>query len=422
MRTALLFCAFALALTVSAAQERATTPPLPSAILLDDSLVHVLCARLDADYDGDIDAGETPASWNVYNPSTFSLLKSTTFEWKDVKVTRCGATLDKDMLDIVVGEDVVRFQTTTQTALGKLYEGKIYGLDASQDGKTLWMSERPSFTEQGSVIEYHTDTKDKLVIPVGINPQQISYHKTVDGLEQVLVICEELFGKGNGTFRIIDLKSTPRTQKIIEVGDTPNYFVIDGDTAYVVVNGSHSIVIVDLVKHEKIGIIDVGTTGYDGPREAAVWFDPTSKTKMLLVSTFAEDIRVFNLSTRELYKKIDLSAKPEGMALNGNSLWVTQTFKKGTYEPSQDVAIYDLLSAVSVRSSDEPLRPKALLATSGVVRVEFEPGTSLSITDIAGRTTPYSAVVSGSQTVDCSMLPRGTYLLTNGKESITLMR
>lgn len=422
MRTALLFCAFALALTISSAQEKAVTPPLPSAILLDDSLVHVLCARLDADYDGNIDGGEVPASWNVYSPSTFALLKSTTFDWKDVKVTRCGATLEKDMLDIVVGEDVMRFQTTTQASLGKLYEGKIYGLDASQDGKTLWMSERPSFTEQGSVIEYNTETKEKLIIPVGVNPQQISYHRTIDGLEQALVICEELFGKGNGTFRIIDLKTTPRTQKIIEVGDTPNYFVVDGDTAYVVVNGSHTIVIVDLVKHEKIATMNVGTTGYDGPREAAVWFDPTTKTKMLLVSTFAEDIRVFNITTRQIYKKIDLSAKPEGMALNGNYLWVTQTFKKDTYEPSQDVAIYDLLSAVSVRNSEEPLRPKALLATSGVVHVAFDAGTSLSITDIAGRTTPYSAVVSGSQTVDCSALPRGTYLLTNGTESVTLMR
>jgi hypothetical protein len=57
-----------------------------------------------------------------------------------------------------------------------------------------------------------------------------------------------------------------------------------------------------------------------------------------------------------------------------------------------------------------------------VVHVAFDAGTSLSITDIAGRMTPYSAVVSGSQTVDCSALPRGTYLLTNGTESVTLMR
>jgi hypothetical protein len=422
MRTTLFLCALASALCIVSAQDKAVTPPLPSAILLDDSLVHVLCARLDADYDGNADAGEVPASWNVYDPSTFRLLKSSTFDWKDVKVSRCGATLDRDLLDIVVGDEIIRFNTTTQTSLGNLYQGQIFGLDASQDGKTLWMSERPSFTDPGNVIEYHLDTKDKQIIPVGVNPQQISYHRTIDGLEQILVICEELFGQTNGTFRVIDLKTTPRTQKVIEVGDTPNYFVVDGDTAYVVVNGSHTIVLVDLVKHEKIGTINVGTTGYDGPREAAIWFDPTTKVKMLLVSTFAEDIRVFNLTTRELYKTINLSAKPEGMALNGNDLWVTQTYKKGTYEPSQDIMIYDLIGAVSVPDTEKTVHPKAILATSGIARVAFEAGTVLTITDITGRTTAHSTVVSGSQTVDCSMLPHGAYMLSNGKESVTLMR
>lgn len=422
MRTAVLICAFALSIGSVFAQDKAITPPLPSAILVDDDMIHVLCARLDADYDSDRDQGDTPASWNVFDPATLNLIRSTTFDWKDVRVTRCGSSMEKDVLDIVVGEEVVRFQTTTLTSLGKLYDGKIYGLDAGPDGKTLYMSERPSFTEPGNVIEFNSETNDKVVVPVGINPQQIAFHKTASGLEQVLVICEEIFGKSNGSFRVIDLKTTPRTQKIIEVGDTPNHFITDGDTAYVVVNGSHTVVIVDLVKHEKIGVFNVGTTGFDGPREAAIWFDPATKTKMLLVSTFSEEIRVFNLSSRELYKTIPLAAKAEGIALYGNDLWVTQTFKKGTYEASQDVAIYDLSAAVSVGESSVRATPKAIIATSDAVRVGFQPGSSISVSDITGRLTPYSAVVSGSQTVDCSLLPRGTYLLTNGMESVKLMR
>lgn len=422
MRSFVLACAYALMCTSVLAQTKVTTPPLPSAVFFDDGLAHVLCARLDVDYDGESDPGETAASWLIIDPSTLSLVRSQSFAWNDVKVARCGSSLEKDVLDIVIGEEVVRFQTTTQTALGSLYQSKIYGLDASSDLKTLWMSERPSFTDPGNIIEYNTDTKQSTIIPVGVNPQQVEYHQAAGGLEQVLVICEELFGKTNGTFRIIDLKTTPRTQHAIEVGDTPNYFVVDNDTAYVVVNGSHSVVIVDLIKHEKIATINVGTTGYDGPREAAVWYDPTSKTKMLLVSTFDEEVRVFNLTTREHIKTIALAAKPEGMALRGNDLWVTQTFKKDSYDAASDVAIYDLTSAVSVDQISSPTLPRAIIATTGTAAVPFVEGTELRITDISGRTTPYSAVVSGSQTVDCSALPRGTYLLSNGKESVTLMR
>lgn len=422
MRSFLRFCAFVFVCTHALAQNKAITPPLPSAIFFDDQRIHVLCGRFDADYDEQVDTGEVAASWLVIDPSTLAVVSSQQFAWTDVKVSRCGKSLQRDVLDIVVGEDVMRFQTTTQASLGKLYTGKIYGLQASQDLKTLWMSERPSFTDPGNVIEYNTETQSTIVIPVGVNPQQVEYHTTSEGVEQVLVICEELFGKSSGTFRIIDLKSTPRTQKAIEVGDTPNYFVLDGDVAYVVVNGSHTVEIIDLVKREKIGTINVGTTGYDGPREAAVWYDPTSGSKLLLVSTFDEEIRVFNLTTREHIKTIALAAKPEGMALYGNDLWVTQTYKKDSYEPASDVAIYDLVSAVSVHDIHEPSRPKAVLATSGIAFVPFTPGTQLTITDISGRTSPLSAVVSGSQTVDCSMLPHGAYMLSNGKESLTLMR
>lgn len=422
MRSFILACALALTCTTSFAQNKAATPPLPSAVFFDDGFAHVLCARLDADYDGEIDTGDASASWLVIDPATLSVVRSQQFEWKDVKVTRSGSSLEKDVLDLVIGKEVVRYQTTTLTPLGSLFEGKIFGLDASQDLKTLWMSERPSFTEPGNVIEFNVDTKQTTIIPVGVNPQQVSYHQTASGLEQVLLICEELFGKANGTFSIVDLKTTPRAQKVIEVGDTPNYFVTDGDTAYVVVNGSHTIVMVDLVKHEKVGTIDAGTSGFDGPREAAVWFDPTLKSKVLLVSTFDEEIRIFNLQTREHIKSIKLAAKPEGIALRGNDLWVTQTFRKDTYEPASDVAIYDLLSAVSVNDLETPSLPKGILATSGSVRLPFEPGSSVIITDITGRLTALSAVVSGSQTIDCSMLPHGTYLLSNGKESVKLMR
>jgi len=407
---------------MSLAQNKAVTPPLPSAVFFDEGLAHVLCARLDADYDGDLDAGDAAASWLVIDPTTLAVVRSQQFDWKDVKVTRFGSSLEKHVLDIVVGDEVVRYQTTTLTPLDSLFEGKIYGLDASQDLQTLWMSERPSFTDPGNVIEFNSDTKQTTIIPVGVNPQQVLFHQTAGGLEQVLVICEDLFGKGGGTLRIIDLKSNPRTQKAIEVGDTPNYVVTDGDTAYVVVNGSHSIVVVDLVKQEKIATIDAGTSGFNGPREAAVWFDPTSKSKLLLVSAFAEEIRIFNLQTREHISSIKLAAKPEGIALRGNDLWVTQTFRKGTYEPSSDVVIYDLLSAVSVSDPEAPTMPKGILAVTGHARLPFEPGSSIMITDITGRLTPLSAVVSGSQTIDCSMLPHGTYMLSNGKESVKLMR
>jgi DNA-binding beta-propeller fold protein YncE len=208
----------------------------------------------------------------------------------------------------------------------------------------------------------------------------------------------------------------------VDVGDTPNHLLIHDGRAYVTVNGSHHIIVVDLAERKVIDTIKTGTSGYDGPRESAIdTKDPDGRMR-LYVTTFTGDVRIFDLATGQRTGTLAVGAKPEGLAIIGRELWVTRTFVEGGYAAARDVVIFDLNALTSVRENIERKAPSAYLAVGGSLRLPFELQNDATLTDLAGKTTRVSAVVSDAQTLDCRHLTSGVYALRSGQHSVTVIR
>jgi hypothetical protein len=115
-------------------------------------------------------------------------------------------------------------------------------------------------------------------------------------------------------------------------------------------------------------------------------------------------------------------AKPEGLAVVGNELWVTRTFVAGGYAVTSDIAIFPINAATSVSEERSSSAPSAIVAISGHAHLPFAIDENATITDLTGKTTRVSAVVSDAQTLDCRHLTSGVYALRSGQHSVTVIR
>lgn len=421
MRVLASLCALVSASLLSVAQQRIETPLQPVSITPVGSVVHILCARTDVNFNGNADDGDAPASWLIVDAATHQVVRTTEFGWGNVMAQRFGYSPALSVFDIGFNDEVYRFSMTTQANSDIVFSGNFSSVSTSADGNTVWVAQRPNFTDPGSITEIDVKGKDRVAFQTGVNPQAPLPFTTSKG-NGLAAICEGTFGGANGTLELWNDLQGARTRTTITVGDTPNHLLIHDGRAYVTVNGSHHVVLVDLTTQKAIDTILVGTSGYDGPRECAIDTKAPEGKARLYVSTFSSDVRVFDLATGERIRTLAVGAKPEGLAIVGRELWVTRTFVEGGYAATRDVVIFDLDAPTSVSSEHESTAPRALLALSGSVRLPFALDKNASLTDLAGKTTPVSAVVSDAQTLDCRHLTSGVYALRSGEHSVTIIR
>ena len=421
MRVLASLCALVSASLLSVAQQRIETPLQPVSITPAGSVVHILCARTDVNFNGNADEVDAPASWLTVDASSRQVIKSTEFGWGNVTALRFGYSPARSTFDIGFNDEVYRCSMATQSNTDIIFSGLVSSVSTSADGNTVWVAQRPNFTDPGSITEINAKSKDRVAFPTGVNPQAPLPYSTASG-NGLAAICEGTFGGGNGTLEIwTDLQGT-RQRATITVGDTPNHLLIHDDRAYVTVNGSHFVVVIDLTTQKAVDTILVGTSGFDGPRECVIDTKAPDGKARLYVSTFSSDVRVFDLATGERIRTLAVGAKPEGLAIVGRELWVTRTFVEGGYAATRDVVIFDLDAPTSVQQTDEANAPSAYLALDGSLRLPFALEKSATFTDLTGKTTPVSAVVSDAQTLDCRHLPSGVYALRSGEHSVTIIR
>ncbi len=419
MRALSLFCALLCASLPISAQEMLSTPLQPVRIVSTGNAVHVLCARTDLNFNGNLDNGDIPASWLTIDADSRQVIRRMEFAWGNVTAQRFGVSRATSTFDIGVDNLVQRFTITDQRSVDlAVTVENMSSVSSSPDGTTIWVAQRPNFTDPGSVVELDIAGQDRTSFKTGPNPQAPLPYE-VAGVSGLAVLCEGTFGGGNGTLELRPSSGTPTT---IGIGDTPNHLLIHGERAYVTVNGSHSVVVVDLSRKEAIDTILVGTSGYDGPREAAIDTSSSDGIDRLFVSTFSSDVRVFNLSTGARIATLNPGAKPEGLAVVGNELWVTRTFVAGGYAVTSDIAIFPINAATSVSEERSSSAPSAIVAISGHAQLPFAIDENATITDLTGKTTRVSAVVSDAQTLDCRHLTSGVYALRSGQHSVTVIR
>ena len=140
------------------------------------------------------------------------------------------------------------------------------------------------------------------------------------------VTNEGPFQNGSGTLTFIDddgsvSQNVYKTVNGEDLGNIVNAMYIEGDKAYIVVNNSHKIVVVDKYTMEKIAVIEgdgIKNPRYfvakDGRGYVSNWGDPSNATD--------DFIAVIDLTSNAVVEMVSVDEGPEKMIMDGSSLFV----------------------------------------------------------------------------------------------------
>lgn len=417
MRGALLMAMCLLGTLSATAQRTIETPPIPASVHAVGDIVHIFCAQTDLDYDGVLEEQEQPASWLQVDRTSLQVLRRYDFPWADVQAFRLGIAAETNRAYVVVNGKVEEFKLDDQSSQGIVYSAMgTYSVSTTPSGTALYVAHRPSFTDPGYVVRKVPGSDDSSTFAAGPNPQQAVRFRTSAGTAGIIILSEGVFGQESGSIDLWETINNSDERITLNVGDTPNHITVHGDSAYVTANGSHWVAVIDLATRKVVDTLLVGTEGFNGPRESVV------ANGKLLVSTYAGDVRVIDLASRSMMRTIPIGAKPEGLCVAGEDLWVTRAYNDD-YSPAKDVAVYRVIDATSVHADlGTPVVPRAIVATGTSVRLPFVAGSPLTMRTLDGRTSTIHTVDSGHCTIDVSTLSRGVYVITDGTSSVTLMR
>jgi len=328
-----------------------TVPRQPLTIIPLGNRLHVLSNRVDANFNGQQDAGDSAAAWTVFDLATLQPLQSVRFAWGNVNVQRVG--IDPTAQTLFVSRDGRISSYNMQTL--QVLRDTVAPFSASAVSyvpllQTLILSRRPNFTDPGTVLAYNTLVNaPTLTAQAGVNVQQTIAYTSSRGEIGVAVLNEGNFGRPTSTVQILTLN--PLTQQVagmtsLNVGDTGNHLFQRGDSLLVTANGSHQLHIIDLNSKQIVRTIATGTSGSNGPRESVVDGD------IVYVTTFSNDVRRFRISTGAPLTPLLLpQGRPEGLALANNRLFVANAFQSGSFSSATSVAVFDLLRvSVGARS------------------------------------------------------------------------
>lgn len=166
------------------------------------------------------------------------------------------------------------------------------------------------------------------------------------------------------------------------LGDTGQDIGFLGDYAYIVVNNSHKIEVVNRYTFEKVATI---TTGLDNPRFIAFsgvkgyvtnWGDPTD--------TEDDYVAVLDLSTNTVASSISVAEGPEAIVENNGKLYVAH---KGGYGYGDTVSVINAASGTVETTVAVGDVPNGLEIDNGKLYVMSEGKPSWAGTETAGKLT-----------------------------------
>lgn len=172
---------------------------------------------------------------------------------------------------------------------------------------------------------------------VGTNVTDLIVYQNASGFG-VVSLSEGNFGQADSKINILKLSTMGfGDSKEIVVGTGGSNIVTNADQtkAAIVMNGSHEIHILDLLTDEIIKTFSTGTTGYGGPRDAKFLGD------MLYVTTYSNQVLVFNSITGEKVSSVLVDGLTEGLLLTDKYLLATN-IDYSNYKPSNRIFAYNL--------------------------------------------------------------------------------
>ncbi len=333
----------------------------PLAVIPAGNLVHILCGRVDANFDGVQDAGDAAASWVTVDATTYQTVRTLNFLWQEgigfpsrpafnantnrLYLSQNGRIRAFDALtQAVVRDTVVRIDTLAQRAFST--SGSVSALSVDAASNRLYITLRGSATS--AVVELDIATSRIVTTyPAHIFAQQTAPYQTANGRKGIAIMNEGNFNSMNAT---VFLSKSPTESTVLNVGGTANHLLKQGDSLFVTMNSSHEVHIVDLNTERIVRTIPTGTTGFDGPRESAL------QGTTLYVTTYAGDVRRFNIATgREFTPRLNPQGKPEAVAVVGSIVWVTNAYKSASYDYANTVAVFNPTTLAVNALNERPL-------------------------------------------------------------------
>jgi hypothetical protein len=164
----------------------------------------------------------------------------------------------------------------------------------------------------------------------------------------VLTVSEGTFGESDAKINLIisDPITGEKTNTVFDAGSMGSAVVANSDfsKAAIVMSGSHEIHIFDLNTKEIILTFPTGTSGYGGPRDAEFY------NNRLYVTTYSNQIIVYDENTGEKLSSIIIDGNSEGLDIYDNDLFVTNN-QYSNYQPSNRIFAFDLDKITSVEGT-----------------------------------------------------------------------
>lgn len=259
---------------------------------------------------------------------------------------------------------------------------------------------------------------------VGPNVIDVTVYQNGSGFG-VISVSEGNFNESDATINILKLGFTGITENIsIDAGMTGSNVVTNSiqTKAAVVMNGSHEIHIIDLLKAEKSMTFSTGTTGYGGPRDA-IFGD-----KYLYVTTYSNKVLVFDSETGDKVSEYIVDGHSEGI-LEANAFFYIANNNYSNYKPSSRVVAYNKnpnITNVSSEANDytSPIRiyPHPVGNEFHMVSDELVGELEIAIIDGQGKiVATHSAVADGeiAMSADELGLVAGNYTaIINGTKAV----
>ncbi len=344
------------------------TGPQPLAVIADGDRLHIICNRIDLNFDGVQDEGDSPARWYVvdnalplHDREAVLMLE---FNWDDGMGFPLRAAIDEEhgLLLLPLAEEVRAYSTVDGSVnldVNLPWAATAVSIDP-RSGEAVLSERNSSGSDVVRIVDIASGESE--TFETGENVQQnLVWYNSADQ-RRIVVLNEGVFGESGSSLSIIKPGADPE-RRDIPLGNTGNHLLLDGDRVFATVNGDHVVHMISLENERIVSTFNVGTSGFNGPRESA-FFDGS-----LYVTTYESDIRRIDLAGGDVSAVLTSGGRPEGIVYWEGRLWIANAYETGNFTSARSVAVlHPKLSTEIVSVLPAELQPAHLHATpDGVV-------------------------------------------------------
>lgn len=292
------------------AQFNVSVGKQPFSIYLYNNDFYVLCKGVDANFDGKFDAetDEAPSLWrnNPLSMGPISASKIIEFPF-GLNSFPVRVLFHNEHLYMQTNGYIWKYDITNGNLLDSIeFQSTVYGLTLKDD--FLYVATRiippGSWTpENNYIISINLQNKQAIdTIEAKMNVQMCTIYNNA------LYVLNEGSGAAEDSYVTVYDLDTKQEIKSYKAGINGNYFEIKNDYIYIVSNGSHK-VFCYAINDDETCTYDIGTSGWDGPRELVFNHDGTK----FRVSAYNGNIYEFKVKNSTPIDQIVTGKKVEGM-------------------------------------------------------------------------------------------------------------